>query len=65
MVYDDEPIFGVFESVPIKVDLCAPKGCISPLFLFDTHNATTETATVAYTDLFACLGKLHVTNRLR
>ena len=53
MVYDDEPIFGVFESVPIKVDLCAPKGCISPLFLFDTHNATTETATVAYTDLFA------------
>ena len=35
MAYDDEPIFLGFESVPIKVDLYAPKGhVISPLFFW-------------------------------
>ena len=36
MVYDDEPIFGVFESVPIKVDLLLPRDAF-PLFPFLTH----------------------------
>ena len=44
MAYDDEPIFLGFESVPIKVDLYAPKGhVISPFFFWlDTMPAADD-----------------------
>ena len=48
MAYDDEPIFLGFESVPIKVDLYAPKGhVISPFFFWlDTMPAADDASVV-------------------